>query len=244
MLEVDAAPGQRLGVVVDQALDLLAHHPLRQVERMALAELVEEGLLALLVALLDLALAQAADHRLLELVETGELGVDLRREGVVERRQVALLDAGRLDPEGLLVDDRLAALFYRMLGRMLVAAREGGLLAGREAGEGERELLPDVGVADLDVDGVGLRFSGLLALLAMSAGERGDLGGHQVAARRRPLDRHPAGHPAPDVLEGVLDLDGPRVGRRVRQVEVPDVAQLDLRPRLDRGDEGQRLAGL
>ncbi len=122
--------------------------------------------------------------------------------------------------------------------RMLVTPGESRLLAGGEALQGERELLPGLGIADLDLDVVG-------ALLRMLGGaQRGDLDGHQVAARRRPLDRHPLRHLALQILDRLLDLHRPGLDLGIGKVEVLDVAQLDLRPGLHRGDEGQGLAGL
>ena len=81
LLDVDAAPRQVLGVLLHHPLDLAAHHALRQVDRMALAELVEEGLVARLAPRLVLLPAQPVGHRL------SQHGRRSRRRGSPWRRR-------------------------------------------------------------------------------------------------------------------------------------------------------------
>ena len=74
--------------------------------------------------------------------------------------------------------------------------------------------------------------------------ELDDLSADQVAARRRPLDRDPFAEAYAQVVERLVDVELARFDLGVGQLEVVDVAELDLRTGLDRGDEGQRPAGL
>ena len=104
---------------------------------------------------------------------------------------------------------------------MLVAALEGGLLAGRHPLHGERHLLPDLGVADLDLDRVGT----LLGVLGGAGG--GDLEMDLIAARGRTVDLHPLGHLLADVLDRVVDLHRAGIDLGVGEVEALGVPQLD-----------------
>ena len=245
VLQVDALAGEPLGVLADHSLDLGLDHADRQRQRVALAELVEQGLLALLAAgarLLGLEPVAHGGAQLVEALEAAELAGEL----VVQVGQLALLDPADLELEAPLPD----------LAVVLVHAGEVALLALLASGQRQRELLPDGLGADLDVDRVHLRLGRLgvvgLGLLGdLRLGRPGvRLGGltdadrDEVALGGRPLDRNPVTRPAAQLLERLVHLLVGRLGRRIGQVEVLDVAELDLRPHLDVGLEHQRPAVL
>ncbi len=78
VLDVDAAAGEVLGVVLDQLSTSRRTTPCGQLQRMALAELVEEGLLALLARCSSLFGAQAPGDGVAQLRRGLEVGAHLR----------------------------------------------------------------------------------------------------------------------------------------------------------------------
>ena len=193
LLDVDALAGQTLGVLAEQTARLLLDHSLGQLDRVALAQLLEHRLLLARAHLVLLLVPEAIRH---VGAQAGEIGdprrrstaarhqlADSLRQRVVERRQVALGDLGDLDAE--------AAHPGLAPSTALLLAAELGLLADLEPGEREAELLPYLRAADLDVDRLGGPHR-----LTLIGRELHRLDRDPVAARHRTRRRRPTRRPA------------------------------------------------
>ena len=165
LLEVDAAPRQALGVVVHQLLDLVADDALRAASigwrsRSWSSTRSRAGAARVAARLRrrDPArdVASRSSSRLSKLAE-------LLGEVVVERRQLALLDRDDLGAgscarcragQRLAVGPERAAARAAARTRLLAGSRAAGRRASAppRAGDRERQLLPDLRVADLDLE--------------------------------------------------------------------------------------------
>ena len=239
--EVEPLASQVVRVGPGHLERLALHDRLRQRHRIALPQLVEQGVGPLLPGLLGLLRLHLVAELAPQIVDGLDRGGETARPVVVHLRQLAL--------EHLVHLDLVAALPLDVVLRLL--ALEIRLLARRQAGQVVRELGPCALVAEFEVDVVGRRTAMVVLVLLFFgvrfrdvARHRGavDPASHAVAAGRRPIDRHPGRTLESHLLKELVDLGLAGVRLGLRQFKAPAVPDLDLGLDVDGHGESQRLA--